>query len=51
MENISSKPAHKKYEIYTNDEERNEAKKTRIRICYYKRRENMLAERELNGNS
>ena len=48
MENISTKPTHKIYDIYTSEEERHEAKKARMLKCYYERRDNMLAERELN---
>ena len=51
MESISSKSIHKRYERYTNDEERHEAKKARMLKCYYKKKERMLAERELNGLS
>ena len=51
MESISSKPIHKRYDRYTNDEERHEANKARMLKCYYKKRENILAERRLNGFS
>ena len=48
MENNQIQSIHKRYEKYSSDEERHEAKKSRMMNCYYKRRENMIAERQLN---
>ena len=51
MENNQIQSIHKRYEKYRVMKKDTKPKKQRMMNCYYKRREKMLAERQLNGIS